>query len=74
METVFTQNKNMTISNQVRLANPNQLRMTVYASLFAALIAAGAFIAIPIGPVPIVLQNDGAHRRRLFARVLEGLN
>lgn len=35
----------------------NQLRMTVYASLFAALIAAGAFIAIPIGPVPIVLQN-----------------
>ncbi len=35
----------------------NQLRMTVYTSLFAALIAAGAFIAIPIGPVPIVLQN-----------------
>ncbi len=34
-----------------------QLRMTVYASLFAALIAAGAFISIPIGPVPIVLQN-----------------
>jgi biotin transport system substrate-specific component len=34
-----------------------QLRMTVYASLFAALIAAGAFIAIPVGPVPIVLQN-----------------
>ncbi len=34
-----------------------QLRMTVYASLFAALITAGAFIAIPIGPVPIVLQN-----------------
>jgi biotin transport system substrate-specific component len=29
----------------------------VYASLFAALIAAGAFLAIPIGPVPIVLQN-----------------
>ena len=26
-------------------------------ALFAALIAAGAFIAIPIGPVPIVLQN-----------------
>jgi biotin transport system substrate-specific component len=38
--------------------NPNNsLRMTVFASLFAALIAAGAFIAIPIGPVPIVLQN-----------------
>ncbi len=34
-----------------------QLRETVYSALFAALIAAGAFIAIPIGPVPIVLQN-----------------
>jgi biotin transport system substrate-specific component len=35
----------------------NQLRMTVFASLFAALVAVGAFISIPIGPVPIVLQN-----------------
>lgn len=35
----------------------NQLRMTVYAALMAALIAAGAFLSIPIGPVPIVLQN-----------------
>jgi len=34
-----------------------QLRMSVYASLFAALVAVGAFISIPIGPVPIVLQN-----------------
>jgi biotin transport system substrate-specific component len=34
-----------------------QLRMTVYASLLAALTAAGAYLAIPIGPVPIVLQN-----------------
>ena len=34
-----------------------QLRMTVHASLLAALIAAGAYISIPIGPVPIVLQN-----------------
>lgn len=32
-------------------------RMLVYASLMAALIAVGAFLAIPIGPVPIVLQN-----------------
>jgi len=31
-------------------------RITLVA-LFAAIIAAGAFIAIPIGPVPIVLQN-----------------
>jgi len=36
---------------------PDTLRMTIYASLFAALTAVGAFIAIPIGPVPIVLQN-----------------
>ena len=35
----------------------NTLRMMVYTSLFAALTAVGAFIAIPIGPVPIVLQN-----------------
>lgn len=35
----------------------SQLRMTVYASLLAALTAAGAYISIPIGPVPIVLQN-----------------
>lgn len=33
------------------------LRMTVYASLMAALVSAGAYLAIPIGPVPIVLQN-----------------
>jgi len=35
----------------------DSLRMTVYASLMAALTAAGAYVAIPIGPVPIVLQN-----------------
>ena len=35
----------------------NQLRMMVYASLFAALTAVGAFVAVPIGPVPIVVQN-----------------
>ena len=34
-----------------------QLLMTVYAALMAALMAVGAFIAVPIGPVPIVLQN-----------------
>jgi biotin transport system substrate-specific component len=34
-----------------------QLRSMVYASLMAALTAVGAYIAIPIGPVPIVLQN-----------------
>ncbi len=35
----------------------NQLRMLVYASLMSALIAVGAFVSIPIGPVPIVMQN-----------------
>ena len=39
------------------MASSDQLRMTVYTALFAALIAAGAYMAIPIGPVPIVLQN-----------------
>ena len=34
-----------------------QLRMITYASLMAALTAVGAYISIPIGPVPIVLQN-----------------
>ncbi len=34
-----------------------ELKMTVYTSLFVALTAIGAFISIPIGPVPIVLQN-----------------
>jgi biotin transport system substrate-specific component len=33
------------------------LQPMVFASLFAALMAAGAYLAIPIGPVPIVLQN-----------------
>lgn len=33
------------------------LRPLVYASLFAALMAVGAYLFIPIGPVPIVLQN-----------------
>lgn len=39
------------------MANPIELKMPVFASLFAALISAGAFMAIPFGPVPIVLQN-----------------
>jgi biotin transport system substrate-specific component len=35
----------------------SQVKIMVFTSLFVALIAVGAFIAIPIGPVPIVLQN-----------------
>lgn len=38
-------------------ASTIQLKRMVYAALMAALTAAGAYIAIPIGPVPIVLQN-----------------
>ena len=34
-----------------------QLRMIVYASLLAALMAVGAYLAVPIGPVPVVMQN-----------------
>ena len=33
------------------------IRKTVLASLFAALIAVGAYIVIPVGPVPITLQT-----------------
>jgi len=33
------------------------IRMTVYCCLFAALIVVGTYIKIPIGPVPIVLAN-----------------
>jgi biotin transport system substrate-specific component len=39
------------------MKSTDSLRLTVYAALFAALTAVGAFIAIPVGPVPIVLQN-----------------
>lgn len=38
-------------------ADETPLRPMVYASLFAALTAAGAYLFVPIGPVPIVLQN-----------------
>lgn len=33
------------------------LRPMIYAALFAALTAVGAYLFVPIGPVPIVLQN-----------------
>ena len=44
-------------NDKVKMENPTQIRMTVYASLLAALTAAGAFVAIPIGPAPITLQT-----------------
>lgn len=34
-----------------------ELQLVVYASLMAALIAVGSYLFIPIGPIPIVLQN-----------------
>lgn len=40
-----------------RTSATTPVRPMIYASLFAALMAAGAYMAIPIGPVPIVLQN-----------------
>ncbi len=36
---------------------PDDLRMSVYASLMASLIAVGAYLMVPLGPVPVVLQN-----------------
>ena len=51
----------MTHSVRMKKMTPNQqpisLRMTVYAALFAALTAVGAYMALPIGPVPVVMQN-----------------
>jgi biotin transport system substrate-specific component len=41
----------------MRTEGPDTLRMVVYSSLMVALTVAGAYIAIRIGPVPIVLQN-----------------
>jgi len=42
---------------RLEVLDRRQIRMMVYAALMAALTAAGAWIAIPVGPVPIVLQN-----------------
>lgn len=39
------------------MENKSQLSLIVLAALFAALTAVGAYIAIPVGPVPIVLSN-----------------
>ena len=35
----------------------NTIARLVFTALFAAIISAGAFIVIPVGPVPLVLQN-----------------
>jgi biotin transport system substrate-specific component len=45
------------ISHSDKSTKKNTLLKICFVSLFAAMIAGGTFIAIPIGPVPIVLQN-----------------
>jgi len=49
------------VKNRMTMTEPGTdappLRPIVHASLFAALTAVGAYLSIPIGPVPIVLQN-----------------
>jgi biotin transport system substrate-specific component len=47
-------------------------RKSVFTALFAALICAGAVIAIPIGPVPIVLQNAFAILAGLLLGPIQG--
>jgi biotin transport system substrate-specific component len=42
---------------KIEMTETDSLRPMVHAALFVALISVGAFIAIPVGPVPIVLQN-----------------
>ena len=47
---------NTTVDDSVLMAQ-EQIRSMVYTALMAAFIAIGAFVAIPVGPVPIVMQN-----------------
>lgn len=47
----------MTAASGVPMTTPLALRRSVFAALFAALMAVGAYLSLPIGPVPIVLQN-----------------
>jgi len=55
METVSKSRTNPT--HETADERMDRLKMGIYAALFAALTAAGAYLAIPIGPVPIILQN-----------------
>ncbi len=51
--------------------NSNTIK-SVFTALFAALICAGALITIPLGPVPIVLQNAFAIMAGLLLGPLQG--
>ncbi|WP_028581344.1 biotin transporter BioY [Desulfogranum japonicum] len=45
------------IEQKSELNVSHQLLMMVYSGMMAALISVGAYIAVPVGPVPIILQN-----------------
>lgn len=47
----------MDASDSLPIQPAHALRSTVFIALSAALMAVGAYISIPIGPVPVVLQN-----------------
>lgn len=54
--------------------NPSaDLRMTVYAALFTALVIIGGYISIPIGPVPIALADFFIMLAALFLGARWGL-
>jgi biotin transport system substrate-specific component len=50
---IINQNKKRVIMD----VSTKRLKLMVYSSMMATLMAVGAYIAIPVGPVPIVLQN-----------------
>ena len=49
--------KSNELREQTMEESTQKLKLMVYSSIMATLMAIGAYIAIPIGPVPIVLQN-----------------
>jgi len=49
------------LKSNARNTKKMSVRGAVFSAMFAALTAAGAFIAIPIGPVPITLQTLFVH-------------
>lgn len=56
--TIYTNyGTNLLIYRQHKKEIPMKIRSMVLTSLFAALIAAGAYISIPLAPVPITLQT-----------------
>ncbi|ADK80543.1 biotin transporter BioY [Sediminispirochaeta smaragdinae] len=58
-------------NNDTNKAKP--LASMVFAALFSALISAGAYIAIPLGPVPLVMQNFFVFLTALLLRPRDAL-